>query len=342
MYWFLSDNTAKVHENVLRKMAEVNENYATPYGYDEVTVLAKKMISDLFGGAYVRFVLTGTGANILSISSIIRSYEAVICADSSHLNVDECGAFEKMVGGKLYTVPHKNGKISKESICHLLQNIGNEHHNQPRVISISQLTEYGTAYTEEEIADLADFAHKNDMYLHVDGARIANAVLSKNSSFRAMIKDTGVDLFSFGCAKNGLMYGEAIVCFDEKIYNDLKFIRKQSTQLMSKMRYISAQYIAILEDDLWKKNASNSNEMMKLLVDGIRDLPYINIDFEPEGNILFMTLDKKIVRKMQDFAKFYAFIDLGDKYVTRFVTSFDTKRKDVEKFVELIRKVEMV
>ncbi len=340
MKGFLSDNTASVHLKVLEKMAEVNTGHAHPYGYDDVTKLAERMIGDIFGGAYTTFVLNGTGANVTGLNALIESYHGVICPSSGHINVDECGAFEKLTGAKLLTVYSADGKLKPELIEHFLQAKGNEHHNQPKVISISQLTECGTVYTNEELKNLADFAHENDMYLHVDGARIANAVVATGSTFKEMIRDTGVDMLSFGGAKNGLMYGEAIVCFDEKIHNKLKFYRKQSTQLMSKMRYISAQYIALLEDELWRKNATNANELMQKLVEGIKDLSFIDIDYQVDGNILFMTLTKPVVEKMQKFTKFYAFEDLGTAYRCRFVTSFDSTLEEVEDLIKNIRAIE--
>ncbi len=340
MKGFLSDNTASVHPKVLEKMAEVNTGHAHPYGYDDVTKLAEQMISDIFGGAYTTFVLNGTGANVIGLNSLIESYHGVICPQSGHINVDECGAFEKLTGAKLLTVYSKDGKLRPALIEHFLQAKGNEHHNQPKVISVSQLTECGTVYSIEELKTLADFAHENDMYLHVDGARIANAVVATDSSFKEMIKDTGVDMISFGGAKNGLMYGEAIVCFDKEIHDKLKFYRKQSTQLMSKMRYISAQYIALLEDELWRKNATNANELMQKLVEGIKDLAFIDLDYQVDGNIVFMTLTKPVVEKMQKFAKFYAFEDLGTAYRCRFVTSFDSALEEVEDLIKNIRAIE--
>ncbi len=336
MKGFLSDNTASVHPNVLKKLMEVNKDHAYPYGCDEVTKEAKQKISEVFDGCFVTFVLNGTGANVIGLNALIDSYHCVICPDTGHINVDECGSFEKITGAKLVTLATDDGKLTVDMIKPLLQVKGNEHHSQPKVISISQVTECGTVYSEKELRVLADFAHDNDMYLHVDGARIAGAVVSENSSFKSMIKDTGVDMLSFGGAKNGLMYGEAIVCFDEKIHDKLKFYRKQSTQLMSKMRYISAQYLALLEDELWRKNAENANDMMKILVDGIKELDFINIDYEVQSNILFMTLDKDIVDKIKQFAHFNAFEDLGDKYRTRFVTSFDTTKEEVDELVKNI------
>ncbi len=340
MKGFLSDNTASVHPDVFKKLVEINSEHAIPYGYDPVSEQASEMIADLFDGAYTSFVITGTGANIVGISALLQnSYDAVICADTAHINVHETASLERVASTKIITVKNKNGKIYPEMIEHLMAVRGDEHWAQPRVISVSQLTEYGTAYTADELRALADFAHKNEMYLHVDGARLSNAAVSLGLSFKEMIKDTGVDMLSFGGTKNGLMSAEAVVCFDEKIHSRLKYIRKQSTQLMSKMRYISAQYIAYLENEMWKQNATQANAMMRLLYEGIKPLNIGEIAYTVDGNILFIIVDKDVLEKLQKCGNLLGEIRADGKYEARMVCSFDTRKEEVEDFLAKTKKM---
>ncbi len=329
-----------ISPKVFEKLMEVNVDHSIPYGYDPVSAKAREMVSDVFDGAYTTFVITGTGANVVAITALLQNpYDAVVCADTAHINVHETGSLERLASTKIVTVPNKNGKISPEMIEHLLEMHGNEHFAQPRVISVSQLTEYGTAYTPDELRALADFAHKNDMYLHVDGARISNAAVKLGVSFKEMIKDTGVDMLSFGGAKNGLMCAEAVVCFDEKIHSRLKYIRKQSTQLMSKTRFISAQYIAYLENELWRENATKSNEMNRLLYEGLKPLNIGEIEYTVDGNMLFLTVDKADFEKLETCGGITGEMRADGKYEARMVCSFDTKKEEVEQFIENVKKV---
>jgi len=338
MKTFKSDNTASVHPKIMEKLMAVNIEHADPYGYDPVCLEGEAMIQELFGKAcHVSFVLNGTGANVIALSTLLKPFEGVICVDSAHIHVDECGAFERYTGAKLLTVPHENGKLTIEAIKTHMGVVGNEHHNQPRVISISQLTEWGTAYTVEEIRDLASFAHKHGMLLHVDGARIANAVVSEGSTFQEMIGDTGVDVLSFGGAKNGMMYGEAIVSFDQGSSGDLKYSRKQGMQLMSKMRYIAAQYIALLEDDLWRSNALKANNCMAELYEGIKGIKEIEIKDRPQGNILFATLPITWIEALLKTQHFYPMEVQDERGMIRLVTSFDTTLDEVHTLIKAVQ-----
>ena len=335
MKTFKSDNTASVHPKIIAKMVEVNTEHADPYGYDPVCLRGEEVIQALFGvKCHVSFVLNGTGANVIGLSTLLKPFEGVICVDSAHIHVDECGAFERYTGAKLLTVPHVNGKLTIEAIETHMGVVGNEHHNQPRVISISQLTEWGTAYTVDEIKALATYAHTHKMFLHVDGARIANAVVSEGSSFKEMITETGVDVLSFGGAKNGMMYGEAIVSFDHGSSLELKYSRKQGMQLMSKMRYIAAQYIALVEGDLWRWNAANANECMTTLYEGICDIEKIEVMDEPDGNILFATLPLTWIEALLKTQHFYPMTMEGERGMIRLVTSFDTTMEEVQSFID--------
>lgn len=335
MKMFKSDNTASVHPLIMAKLAEVNIEHADPYGYDPVCLEGEKKIQALFGtNCHVSYVLNGTGANVIGLSTMVKPFQGVICADTAHINEDECGAFERYTGAKLLTVAHENGKITPEMIRHHLQALGNEHHSQPKVISISQLTEWGTAYTLEELKKLADFAHENKLLFHVDGARIANAVESLGVTFKEMITDTGVDVLSFGGAKNGMMYGEAIVSFHPSSAVDLKYSRKQGMQLMSKMRYIAAQYSAMLEGDLWQKNAANANARMAQLYKGIKDISAIEVVEIPEGNMLFVKLPLSWIKSLLETHYFYPMTEEGSMGMVRLVTSFDTKEEEVAQLVD--------
>jgi threonine aldolase len=342
MKTFKSDNTASVHPLIMDELMKVNIEHAAPYGDDDVTRDAAKQIKDLFGGnCDVSFVLNGTGANVIGLSGMMKPYEAVICADTAHINVDECGAFERYTSAKLITVPHIEGKITIEQIRPLLEAVGNEHHSQPKVISISQLTEWGTAYSIQELKALAAFAHDHKLLLHVDGARIANAAVALGVSFKEMITDTGVDMLSFGGAKNGMMYGEAIVSFNAEASSHLKYIRKQGMQLMSKMRYISAQYIGFLKNNLWHSNAQQANDQMARLYEGMKLYSEIEFKAIPEGNMMFVTLPQVWIDTLLTSHYFYQMATEGDRGLIRLVTSFDTHQDEVDRFLEDLQQIKV-
>src|SRR5687767_1934292 len=229
---FASDNNAGVHPEMIDAIRAANEGHVVAYGDDPFTERAVKVFQKHFGkDIAVYFVFGGTGANVLGLKAMTNSYEAVVCAETAHINVDECGAPEKFAGCKLLSLRTPDGKLRVEQIKPLLHGVGFEHHVQPRVISVSQATEMGTVYTKNEIKTLARFAHDHNMLLHVDGARIANAAASLKASLKEITADVGVDVLSFGGAKNGMMYGEAVVFFDEKLANNFKYIRKQGMHL---------------------------------------------------------------------------------------------------------------
>ncbi len=337
MKMFKSDNTSGVHPIILDAIIKANEGYAHAYGEDEITEKAEKMIGELLGcDADVFFVTTGTAANVIGLSGLLRSYEGIVAADTAHINVDECGAMEKYAGNKIIQVRNSEGKISLDDIIPLLEVVGDEHSVQPKVISISQTTEMGTLYTVEEIKALADFAHKNDMLLHVDGARIANSVEALGTTLKEMITDTGVDLLSFGGTKNGMMMGEAIVSLNKEFSKCYLFHRKQGMQLVSKMRYISAQFIAYLQNDLWIENARNSNQMGKYLAQRISEQEGVSLYAPVDTNMVFAYMDKGLIEYLLKDFKFYVTDPSAGQ--VRFVTSFDITREDVDEFVEHIIK----
>ena len=269
---FASDNNATVHPKIMEALLKVNEGHAVGYGDDPVTQHALKLFKSVFGeNTDTFFVYNGTGANVISIQTLAQTFNAVICAQTAHINVDECGAPEKISGCKLLPVETDNGKITVPQIEKYMHGFGFEHHVQPKIISITQATELGTIYTPEEVREIADYAHKHGLFLHMDGARIANAAAALDCSLADVSINAGVDVLSFGGTKNGLMFGEAVVFANPGLTEYVKYFRKQTTQLQSKMRFIAAQFTELLNDDLWLKNAHKANKMAGLLAEKLKD-----------------------------------------------------------------------
>jgi len=334
---FASDNNAGVHPKVLEAIAAANEGHVVAYGDDPHTDAAVELFREHFGKEVaVYFVFGGTGANVLGLKAVTESYHAIICADTAHINVDECGAPEKFTGCKLLSLPTNDGKITVDQMAPFLDAVGFEHHVQPRVISISQSTEMGTVYKPQELKKLSNFAHKNGMLLHMDGARIANAAASLKANLSTITTDVGVDVLSFGGAKNGMMYGEAVIFFDRSLAKDFKYTRKQGTHLPSKMRFISAQFSALLSNDLWRENAAHANSMAKLLAQELGRIPLIEITQKVDSNGVFARLPKKYIAILQKQYFFYVWNEQTSE--VRFMTSFDTTPQDISDFVALIKK----
>jgi threonine aldolase len=334
---FASDNNAGVHPKVMTAIAAANDGHVIAYGDDPYTERAVNKFRDQFGkDSEIYFVFGGTGANVLGLKAATQSHHAIICAATAHINVDECGAPEKFTGCKLLSVSTPDGKLRVDQIKPLLHEVGFEHHVQPRVISVAQATEMGTVYTSAELKALSSFAHQNGMVLHVDGARIANAAAGLNLKLKAITKDAGVDILSFGGAKNGMMYGEAVVFFDRNLAKDFKYIRKQGTHLPSKMRFVSAQFEALLTKDLWRENAQHANHMAQLLADELRKIPQIKITQKVEANGVFALVPKKYVPLLQK--KYFFYVWNEETSEVRFMTSFDTTEEDIADFVGLVKK----
>jgi threonine aldolase len=333
---FASDNNAGVHPEIIEAVAAANDGHVVAYGDDPFTARAVKVFQKHFGkDIAVYFVFGGTGANVLGLKAITNTYEAVICAETAHINVDECGAPEKFTGCKLLNVRTPDGKIRVDQIKPFLHGVGFEHHVQPRVISVSQATEMGTVYTKSELKTLARFAHDHNMLLHVDGARIANAAVSLNASLKEITVDAGVDVLSFGGAKNGMMYGEAVVFLNKKLGEGFKYIRKQGMHLPSKMRFISSQFEALLAGDLWKRSATHANRMARVLASELEKAG-LKLTQPVESNGVFAVIPEKYIPALQK--KYFFYVWNEEISECRFLASFDTTEEDIHDFVSLVRK----
>ncbi|MDF1574424.1 MAG: low specificity L-threonine aldolase [Bacteroidales bacterium] len=332
---FASDNNAGVHPRILQALGEVNGGHVIAYGDDPYTEQAKAALRLVFGEeAEHFFVFIGTAANVLGLSSITQPYHAVICPDTAHIHVDECGAPEKFSGCKLLTCHTPDGKLTTDKIASFMHGIGFEHHVQPKVVSITQSTEMGTVYSINEIKELARYTHGQGMLLHMDGARISNAAISLDCGFYEMTGGAGVDVLSFGGTKNGMMYGEAVIFFNKALCEDFKYRRKQGMQLASKMRYIAAQFSAFLEHDLWKENARHANRMAKKLYEAVKDLPGVEVTQAVESNAVFARIPARIIPELQQEFFFYMWDE--ERSEVRWMCSFDTTEEDIDRFTSLL------
>lgn len=334
---FGSDNHSGISREILTAIGGANEDHALAYGDDEWCARTEGIFRETFGPeAKVYFVFNGTGANVLCIDAMCRSHEAVVCAETAHINVDECGAPQRVVGCRLLTVETADGKLTPELVRTRLHGFGFEHHSQPKAISISQPTELGTLYTLEEIRALADLAHSYNMYLHMDGARLANAAVALGKSFKEMTTEVGVDCLSFGGTKNGMLMGESCVILNRALDVDIKYRRKQMTQLCSKMRFIAAQFEAYLTTGLWRRNAEHSNAMAQLLQKEVKELG-VRVMYPVQVNSVFVQLPADIWHALQ---KEYFFYDWDEaQNVVRWMCSFDTTEEDIHSFVASLKRL---
>ena len=332
---FASDNNAGVHPEVMEAIARVNQGHVVAYGDDAYTRSALGKFEENFGpDIAVFFTFNGTGANVLGLQALTRSFHSVLCSDYAHIYTDECGAPEKHTGCKLIPLPQQDGKITVEQVRQAYHGIGDEHHAQPKIISITQSTEMGTVYQPDEIKALAAFAHEHEMFLHMDGARLANAAASLGQSLRQATRDLGVDVLSFGGTKNGIMGGEAVVFFQSERGKDFLYLRKQSMQLASKMRFIAAQFEALLTNGLWRRSAEHANRMARVLKRELRKIPEIRIVWPVEANGVFVQLPRHAVDKIKQQYFFYTWIE--EESIVRWMCSFDTTEEDVSKFAGVV------
>jgi threonine aldolase len=333
---FASDNSAGVHPEVMDALLAANDGHALAYGEDEHTARLADRFRELFGvPCETLLVWGGTGANLVALGTMLPGAGAVICTESAHINVDEAGAPERVLGTKLLDLPSPNGKLVPEQVEAQAHALGVEHHAQPQAVSITQSTELGTLYTPDEIGELADLAHDLGMTLHMDGARIANATAALGVDVRACTVDAGVDVISFGGTKNGMMYGEAVVYLNRRLAERARFVRKQVTQLPSKMRFVAAQFNALLADDLWLRSATHANDMAARLYDAVADVPGVVLDERPSVNSLFPTLPEAAIEPLREWSPFYDW-DPAERQV-RWMTSFDTTEEDVDRFAAGVR-----
>jgi threonine aldolase len=332
---FASDNHAGVHPEVLQAISAANEGHATSYGADPWTARAMQRFREHFGPAARAFpVFNGTAANVLSIETLTQPWQAVICARTAHLHVDECGAPER-AGRKLLVVDTPDGKLTPALVEPLLVRIGDEHAVQPRVVSIAESTELGTVYTPDQIQALATWAHSHGLLLHMDGSRLANAAAALGLPLRALTTDVGVDAPSFGATKNGALGVAAVVVLRADIDDGLRFRRKQAMQLASKMRYMSAQLDALLEGDLWHRNAEHANAMARRLADAVGSLAGVRITQAVDANAVFAILDPAVTERLQEDWPFYVWDDSSGE--VRWMTGWDTVPEDVDAFAADIR-----
>lgn len=333
---FASDNYAGVLPEVLDAIAAANSGHAVAYGGDEWTARAEELLRSHFGDdARAALVFNGTGANVVALQALTRPYQATICASTAHLNVDECGAPEHVAGVKLLAIDTPDGKLTPALVEPRLGRIGDEHAVQPRVVSITQSTELGTVYTPDEIRSLAGQAHEHRMLLHVDGARLANAAAALGLPLRAITTDVGVDAVSFGGTKNGLMLGEAVVFPRAGLGEEVAFLRKQSMQLASKMRFIAAQFEALLSGDLWLRTATHANAMARRLAAAVATVEGVEITQRVQANAVFALLPPVAAAALQERWRFYVWDENTGE--VRWMCSWDTTAEDVEAFAEDVR-----
>lgn len=336
---FASDNHAGAHPEVLAAIAEANEGHVTAYGDDPFTQEARELLREHFGAdAEPFFVFNGTGANVLALDAVTTTHNGIVCTEQAHLNTDELGAPERIAGVKLLTVPTAHGKLEAEDVGRWDPSVGDEHQSQPRVVSISQATELGTVYRPEEIKAIADAAHERGMLVHVDGARLANAAATLELQLASLTTHVGVDLVSFGGTKNGLLLGEVVIFLRPGLADEFRFVRKQGMQLASKMRFIAAQFTALLSGDLWLRSARHANEMAALLAESVRGLDGLELVHPVEANAVFARLPRAAIDALLEAwpsaHPFYVWDKPGN--VVRWMCAWDTQPEDVEEFSRAI------
>ncbi len=338
LHSFASDNAAGVTPEVMAALEAANVGSALAYGDDDWTRAAERAVQDLLGRPVETLLCWGgTGANVVGLASLLAPHECVLTVDSAHIVVDECGAPVRFSGSSIQTVPHVDGKLTADALAPHLHWRGVEHHPQPRVLSVSQATEMGTCYTLDELAALCELAHAHQMVVHLDGARIANAVAAAGTSLQSMVVDTGVDVMTFGMTKNGAMYGEAVVFVDPGLATNARFVRKQAGQLVSKSRFVAAQLLALLDGERWLSQAAHANEMAARLADAARSVPGVDLVRDPQVNSVFVRLPAERITTLQDWSFFWDW-DLTESMV-RWMTSFATTPDDVDAFVAGVRQL---
>jgi threonine aldolase len=331
---FGSDNHAGTHPAVLQAIIDANAGDAVAYGADEWTARATSALRSAFGGSGEAFlVLNGSGANVLGLSILLRRHEAVICAETAHINTDECGSAERLLGTKMLTVAAPDGKLTPEGIAEQLAGRGDDHRAQAGVVALTQSTEFGTCYTLEELGKIADFSRSNGLRVYIDGARLANAAATLDCSLAAIAEYA--DVLSFGATKNGAMGAEALIVTQPDLAADVPYLRKQQTQLASKMRFVAAQLEALLRDELWRSNADHANAMARRLAEGVAGVPDVQVVQAVQANAVFAQLPARQIEALRRDWFFHSW-DEGASIV-RWMTAFDTPASEVDAFVADIR-----
>lgn len=332
---FASDNYAGAHPAALEAVAAANDGWARAYGDDEWTARLRARLRELFGDVEGFPVFNGTGGNVTALAAVLRPFEAVICPETAHINVDECGAPERIAGAKLVDVPTPDGKLTPELLRGRLVGFGDQHHVQARVVSISQSTELGTVYTLREVRALADVAHGAGLLLHMDGARLVNAAEALAVELRQLTTDCGVDLLTLGGTKSGLLGAEAVVFLRPELAAEYLYARKQGTQLASKMRYISAQLLRLFEGDLWRETAGHANAMARRLGDAVSAVPGVRLAYPVQANAVFASLPTAALDRLHERYHFYVWDETSG--VVRLMCSWQTTPDDVDTLVAVLR-----
>jgi threonine aldolase len=335
---FASDNAAGVSPQVIDALAAANRGPALAYGDDDWTRRAEAAWQERFDAPVTTLPCWGgTGANVVGIASVLQPWEGVIATDTAHIVVDECGALSRFAGTQVSTVPHRAGRLDPDDLAPFVHWQGSEHHVQPRVVSITQATEMGTLYSVDQIGAVCDRAHAAGMLVHLDGARIANALVALGTDLPTMVRDTGVDVMTLGLTKDGAMYGETVVFLRPELAGHARFVRKQAGQLASKARFVSAQVLALLEDDLWLANARHANAMAGELAAAVGDVDGVVLSGQPEVNAVFAQLPASAIAPLQEWSFFWDW-DLSQSLV-RWMTSFTTTGEDITRFAAGVRAV---
>lgn len=334
---FASDNYSGIHPEIMEAIIRANSEHQVGYGSDEYTQQTNHLFENLFGTVKVLYTFNGTGANVTALKCCTLPFQAIVCSEYAHIMVDECGAPVQSIGCSLLPLPAPDGKLTPAIIEPLLSRIGTVHHSQPKVITISQSTEVGTVYSIDELKALCDFAHANNMYVHMDGARISNAVAALGVSLKEATVDCGIDIMSFGGTKNGLMVGEAVLIFNQALWENAPYFHKQTAQLFSKNRFIAAQFDALLRNQLWHRMASHANGMARLLASKIDGIPGVELTQKVDANALFVILPEKAIEPLRARFPFYEWN--AQTHEQRWMCSFDTTEADINAFVDALKEL---
>lgn len=334
---FASDNYSGIHPSVLEAITQANTEHAISYGDDYFSIQAQKLFESLVGPVQVLFTFNGTGANVISLKCCTLPFQAVLCAETAHINADECGAPTQSIGASLITIQTTDGKLTPALVEPFLSRIGNVHNTQPKVISISQSTELGTVYTLEELQKLCEFAHNHNMYVHMDGARISNAVAALGCDLKSATVDCGIDIMSFGGTKNGLMIGEAVLIFNDELKQYAAYYQKQSAQLFSKNRFIAAQFTALLTNNLWLQMATHANKMANLLASEVVKINGVTVTRKTDANAVFAIIPTHAIVPLQERYRFYVWNETTGEL--RWMCSYDTTEAEVRSFVFYLKEL---